>query len=86
MSLSWSQAFKSGFMICIYSCVWEIVGGIIMAIGTIVGGVDLLNGGVNSLGTSFLIWFVFTVIGFIILALGFFASIVKVSADAARGR
>ena len=86
MSLSWSEAFKSGFMACIFQCVWGIIGSIVIFVGVIVGGADLLNGGVNALGTSFLIVMVFYIIGLFIILFGAFASIIKVSVDTSRGK
>ena len=86
MSLSWSTAFKQGFMACVYQIVWGIIGGIVITIGIFIGGATLLNGGSNSLGTGFLLIAIFYIIGIFIILIGAFASVIKVSVDTSRGK
>ncbi len=82
MSLSWSDAFKSGGMACLYTCLWTIIGGIIILVGVIVGGSEATS--INNLGTVFLIILIFYIIGTLIMVIGSFASIIKVAVDTAR--
>ncbi|MFQ5951718.1 MAG: hypothetical protein ACE5KH_06515 [Candidatus Geothermarchaeales archaeon] len=86
--VSWGRAFWKGFVILLWTMVWAIVGGIVMALsmGAAIFGVlaDPTYFFLSSPGLLAGAGLIGFIIGTIIVALGSYAAIVKVTVDTAR--
>lgn len=86
--VSWSFAFKKGFVIWLWSIVWGIIGGII---GAIISGGSLFTIAFNpsawtdpgAMAGAFIGMMAGVFIGALIASIGMFASVVKIVVESA---
>lgn len=83
VGIAWGRAFRAAFMVCLYSLIWWIIGGALIAAGVgsaYYSGYSYYNGnnygGLGSIGGI-----IIAIIGYVILVLGTLASYFKVNTD-----
>ena len=74
MGISWGEAYKKAILTIIYAIIWWIIGLVILFVGVIVAFQMS-----NAIGV--LLSMIISLVGIVIMALGFLASIFKVAAD-----
>lgn len=87
--VSWGRAFKAALVLLAFSILWAIIGGIIMVVGTFLGGLGMLSTVLSNptdlgaylgiMGGIIIIW----IIGALISFLGTWASAFRIAADVA---